>query len=977
MTNWAKVVTCLHRFVHFSYVRTTRRPGISETDTEFSGDNFQLLEPRLLLSSAGMLPAPDLPRDDPSGMTAAIVANDPSGQVPADHLVMHLQFDDSMGRVAQDSSPHGGNNAGVLRNGASFTVDDGPLGSSVILDGADDFVRVKNSRSLNLGTHAKRTVAAWFKIHDVSSSDRTQVIYEEGGRRRGLNIYVHDGTLYVGGWNSPRRGWAGTYISTDAIESGTWHHIALVLNGKADTKQVQDDALVAYLDGTEFGRGQGAKLQRHPGGIGIGGTNGRTLLHDGASGRRPQHGFEGQITDIRVYNRPLRNSEITVLASQRSATDVTTELNFVPDPGIRLEGGTVPEAGIDPDTGTVYLYYRIGPNGYVATTNDGGLDFPGDHPLPMKPGNKAFDPRCVQMPDTDQDGEPVWREFLWDRDQGYFTSLISGDGVHYQPEEGVRYDPPDTEHIGVYTAYTTDGGRVGLMYIGDKGTTRGNVRLAYSTDNGRSFQHYDGNPLHDAGAHDEGLNQRDPDAIVLDDGRIRIFTMVQGGPLAPHPGVRSVTSIYSFTSADDGQTFTEDPGPLLNPEDFTEFDVWSLNDPSVIQLSDGRYRMYVAGLISTLPDASDVHWVILSATTTMEDDSGGTDSIQLDHVSTHEMDMGTHRPEMLATESGQLIAVVVQPGIQEDGSLAKHRVYHIDADGNTVGDPFAVTWSTDEYGEPADHRAAIVDDELVIVYQSLEFDQDRRPGTAGPAEQYASNQSLMLARYSLDGTELFRGPIVAHVTDFSQDNFPDHCLVPLDDSLLISTGSKDQIKFREVSYQGQVLNTYEFSTSKIRSLSSIGNSMLVMGGRIWMFAASGTQPGGSSGISVLELDSEFQPTELAWFSQDGEERTFPTGSLQHNDYTFVTYDVRDEQDRPVGPEGAPFQPRLMVLDEELNLVADIDIGSGVGFAHVHPTLAVVKGDLVVGWSMKAGDADRRTPQVQLERYSLRFMSDEG
>ena len=202
-------------------------------------------------------------------------------------------------------------------------------------------------------------------------------------------------------------------------------------------------------------------------------------------------------------------------------------------------------------------------------------------------------------------------------------------------------------------------------------------------------------------------------------------------------------------------------------------------------------------------------------------------------------------------------------------------------------------------------------------------------------------------------------------------------MVPLDSSLLVSTGSKDQIKFREVSYQGEVLNTHEFSTSELRSLSSIGNSLLRSGDRMWMFAASGIAPGDLSGISVLELDSECQPTELAWFSQDGEERTFPTGSLQYNNYTFVTYDVRDEQDIPVGPEDAPFQPRLMILDEELNLVMDIEIGTGVGFAHVHPTMAIVDDALVIGWSMQAEGVDHRAPQVQLEQYSLHFMTDEG
>ena len=519
------------------------------------------------------------------------------------------------------------------------------------------------------------------------------------------------------------------------------------------------------------------------------------------------------------------------------------------------------------------------------------------------------------------------------------------------------------------------------MYIGDKGTTTGNVRLAYSDDNGQSFQHYDANPLGDAGTHDEGLNQRDPTAVVSDDGRIRIITMVQGGPQAPHPGVRSVTSIHGFTRNDNGLTFTADPGRRLEPSDFTEFDVWSLNDPSIIQLPDGSHRMYVAGLISELPDASDARWVILSATTTMDGPDGGQETeqpslLQLDHVSTYEMAMGTHRPEMKTTESGQMLAVVVDPDKQDDGRLIKHQVYRFDSDGQPVGDPFAVTWATDEYGEPADHRAAIVNGELVIVYQSLVFDQDLSH-TAGPAEQYALNQSLMLTRYSLDGKELFRGPIVAHVTDFDEDNFPDHCLVPLDNSLLVSTGSQDQIKFRQIDYQGEVLNTYAFPTSEIRSLSSIGNSLLRVGDQLWMFASSGMQPGGSSGISVLELDQEYQPTELAWFSQDGQERTFPTGNLQYNGYTFITYDVRDAQDSPVGPEDAPFQPRLMALDEQMNLVLDMQIGSGEGFAHVHPTMTMVDGELVIGWSMKARDMDHRVPQVKLERYALEFPTDGG
>ncbi|MBQ17489.1 MAG: hypothetical protein CMJ65_10225 [Planctomycetaceae bacterium] len=922
-----------------------------------------------------------------------------------------------------------------------------------------------------------------------------------------------------------------------------------------------------------------------------------------------------------------------------AAQPTGSELTFVSDPGQRISDGAIPEVGIDPETNSVYLYYKIGPDTWRATSEDGGLEF-GE---PEQPGDMSFDPRGVRMPRADESGRTVWRRIRWEANQQAFTSLVSYDGSSYTPEDGVRYAPPDTIFPGVFTVFSTAEGRVGLMYIGDKGLTTGNVRLAYSDDNGQSFTLHDTNPLGDAGTHDQGLNQRDPAAIVLDDGRVRVFTMVQGGSDAPLPGSRAVTSIHSFTSSDDGLTFTEDAGVRLSPEDFSGFDVWSLNDPSIIPLPDGRFRMYVAGLVSVEPDASDAHWVILSATTKLSDDdepglavpvlegptgtiaetnpefhwgaveaatgyefqilheAGGApgngqpdppaepppgvpgevtvtrfedgsvecrptgdgpfpavlynhgglgtavggdllgtctalaeagfysrseqrppsvsldgqledvlagldqlranpdvdsdrialvgfsrggllalqaaverpneidslllfapapgrgsmaetleqvpavavpiqifiaenDSLlplaheieqalvdaekdvgltvyeafeedghdlffevreqywgdvleflestlddpvvggglQVEHLASVAMPQGTHRPEILFTGTDEMLAVVVDPGEDGQGQRFKHRVYRYDARFNQVGDPFPITWITDEYGEPADHRAAVVDGELVVVYQSLVYDDDVQR-TEGPSEQYALNQSLMLTRYSLDGQELFRGPIVAHATDFSEDSFPDHCLVPLEDSLLVSTGAGQQIKLREVGDRGEVLNTYAFDTREQRSLSVIGNSLLDLGDRLWMFAGSGMGSLEPNGISVLELDDRYQPTELAWFGDDDLERTFPTGALQYNGFTLVTYDARESLEQFAPPEEHPYRPRLMVLDADLEMLADIEIGNGDGFAHVHPTLGVDGDELVIGWSMQsdsAVDAERIAPQVQLERYAL-------
>ena len=41
----------------------------------------------------------------------------------------------------------------------------------------------------------------------------------------------------------------------------------------------------------------------------------------------------------------------------------------------------------------------------------------------------------------------------------------------------------------------------------------------------------------------------------------------------------------------------------------------SLNDPKVILLPDGRYRMYMASMIRTGPGENDIKWAIVSATT--------------------------------------------------------------------------------------------------------------------------------------------------------------------------------------------------------------------------------------------------------------------------------------------------------------------------------------------------------------------------
>ena len=110
-------------------------------------------------------------------------------------------------------------------------------------------ISIDDHNDINLETHATRTIELWFKVDNKSLGSK-QVLYEEGGSTRGLNIYIsEDGLLYVGGWNrkESESKWMGNWISA-TIENNQWHHVALTLGGEVDGS-ISSDALKMYLDG--------------------------------------------------------------------------------------------------------------------------------------------------------------------------------------------------------------------------------------------------------------------------------------------------------------------------------------------------------------------------------------------------------------------------------------------------------------------------------------------------------------------------------------------------------------------------------------------------------------------------------------------------------------------------------------------------------------------------------------------------------
>ena len=176
-------------------------------------------------------------------------------EIPQSELILELDFNDGIGNIASDSAPDGGNNDGRLAKGATFTEENEPFDGVVELNGKN-FVAIASTPELNLSDLASRTVSVWFNADDINSQI-PQIIYQEGGTGRGLNIYLDQGQLYVGGWNRPESKWSGTFLATDKITSDNWHHVALVLDAEPNSTTVQSDVLFAYLDGVEVGSRSG------------------------------------------------------------------------------------------------------------------------------------------------------------------------------------------------------------------------------------------------------------------------------------------------------------------------------------------------------------------------------------------------------------------------------------------------------------------------------------------------------------------------------------------------------------------------------------------------------------------------------------------------------------------------------------------------------------------------------------------------
>jgi hypothetical protein len=183
------------------------------------------------------------------------------------------------------------------------------------------------------GPYLTRTLSVWFTTDHMDFG--RQMIYETGGSTRGMNLYIENGILYAGAWDSEKDDeagdidtWAGSWQTTNRIQANTWHHAVLVLNATQDPTRLTSGVFQAYLDGLPFENGStsGMQLYTHGDPGGVGQNLGSTLFHDAAPTDLSTPLY-GAVDSLLLWNRSLSPAEITGLYTAGSANGTTTGWN--------------------------------------------------------------------------------------------------------------------------------------------------------------------------------------------------------------------------------------------------------------------------------------------------------------------------------------------------------------------------------------------------------------------------------------------------------------------------------------------------------------------------------------------------------------------------------------------------------------------------------------------------------------------------
>ncbi len=289
-----------------------------------------------------------------------------SGKVPMDGLIAHWKFDESSGITASDSA---GSNDGTLANmdGSTDWVS-GKVGNALDFDGTDDIVNVGSPSALDdLTTYS---ICAWVKWR-ASTNDPRIYVKDDGTGSNGVRLSLDEYSERLV-FRHGRSTQDGTWTSNDDSMpiDDEWRHVCVTY----DAGSTANDPSF-YINGTSF---QVTEMDTPSGSVDS------DASYDATIGNRPDlaRTLDGQLDDVRVYNRILSADEVSTLYNGGYISDDTDDdweidgINIYRETGSVGIGTTSPAALLDVEGGV-----RVGNDtGSCASNNEGTLRYTGGDP---------------------------------------------------------------------------------------------------------------------------------------------------------------------------------------------------------------------------------------------------------------------------------------------------------------------------------------------------------------------------------------------------------------------------------------------------------------------------------------------------------------------------------------------------------------------------------------------------------------------
>ncbi|MGN9911248.1 family 43 glycosylhydrolase [Phytohabitans sp. LJ34] len=238
--------------------------------------------------------------------TATVTVTRRAPETPND-LVVHYKFDETDGRVARDSSGHGYHGTyarppawGAGVHGGSFVMSGGASSPYVSIPNGV----LKDADSVTVSAYVKwpasTTVNQWL-FGLGPDSDKYLFVSPSNGSRAFYSA------ITTGSWQAESK------LSGSAFPSGSWQHVAVVVDGAAR-------AATLYLNGVPVARA--ADVPAKPADLydpakPYSGYIGRSLY-----GADPY--FAGEVDDFRIYRRALPTSEVLELAGNTTGIAAVT-----------------------------------------------------------------------------------------------------------------------------------------------------------------------------------------------------------------------------------------------------------------------------------------------------------------------------------------------------------------------------------------------------------------------------------------------------------------------------------------------------------------------------------------------------------------------------------------------------------------------------------------------------------------------------